>query len=311
MKEIPLTKGKFAIVDDEDFERLCNYKWVISDGYAVTSFRNENGEYKQNLRMHRMILDVQEGKVIDHINGDRIDNRKENLRIATQKQNSWNSKKKDSEKATSKYKGVSVSSGKFIVKIKHDGKKEHVGTFNDEIAAANAYNYYAVKYFGEYARLNSVPVMTKEEFELHKSKTSSIYKGVSWAKDIRKWAVQIYDNETKKQEFVGYFEDEIVAANYFNHLMKQEINKCRFVSIEECEKRKHIRKVTSKFRGVSWEKTKSRWEVNVWNGNKKHFVGYFTSEIEAAKAWNEKATELNVKDLERKLNVIKEEVDGE
>jgi hypothetical protein len=105
-RKIPLTQGQYAIVDPEDYERLAKYKWFAKrcDGrfYAVRWAKNKN------VKMHQVILGSEEGKVIDHINGNGLDNRKANVRFATSEQNSWNQRKQRS-KSSSKYKGVSRS----------------------------------------------------------------------------------------------------------------------------------------------------------------------------------------------------------
>jgi hypothetical protein len=307
MKTIPMSKGNHAIVDDEDYEWLSKYKWYDSGGYAVTNTYTETGEFKSNWRMHRMIMNPPDDKVIDHINGNKSDNRKENLRIVTIRQNTWNTGKRNDKNVTSNYKGVSYERGRHRVKIGYNDKKENIGTFLDEVSAANAYNYYARLHFGEFAKLNDVPYMEKEEWESNKLKSSSTYRGVTWVKDVCRWKVVLYDKKLRKQECVGEFVDEVVAANYYNHLMKNEINKCEYVSLEECESKKYKRSKSSSFTGVSWNKKKNIWEVNVWDGSKKYFVGYFDSEIDAALSYNKKAIELNVKNLDRKLNQLDEE----
>lgn len=154
MKKIPLTQGKFALVDDEDYDFLMQWKWhIVAKGYAS---RTERNSVNRAIRMHRAILDAREGQEVDHINGNRLDNRRANLRIATSSQNAMNRKK--IEGAGSKYKGVcpARAAGKFIAQIKVNGKTIHLGTFASEKAAAKTYNIAAKKNFGEFARLNKV-----------------------------------------------------------------------------------------------------------------------------------------------------------
>lgn len=88
MKEIRLTQNKFALVDDEDFERLNQYKWYFSNGYA----KHDSGGRKNRTRlyMHRMALKAEPGQEVDHINRNKLDNRKSNLRFVTHYQNSIN-----------------------------------------------------------------------------------------------------------------------------------------------------------------------------------------------------------------------------
>lgn len=95
MKEIPLLKGGVALVDDEDYEFLCQFRWGLSGGYAITQiyFTEPNGmENRQPVTMHRLLMgSAINGNCIDHINRNRLDNRRSNLRIISRKQNYRNS----------------------------------------------------------------------------------------------------------------------------------------------------------------------------------------------------------------------------
>jgi hypothetical protein len=150
-KTINLTNNKGqAIVDDADFEWLNKYKWRLSNaGYAD---RNTFISGQASISMHRQILGLEygDGKECDHINGDRLDNRRENLRIVTRQQNSWNRIK--SVGCTSQYKGVHWSARNK--KWKSAIRRKHLGTFTDEADAARAYDAAARELFGEFAHLN-------------------------------------------------------------------------------------------------------------------------------------------------------------
>ena len=156
-KTIPLTKGFVTIVDESDYDWLNKWKWqyatVRDAGYAVHAIRSELGKYDV-VRMHRLIMNPSEEMYIDHINGDRLDNRRCNLRICTNTQNSQNRKIKKGRK----YKGVCLErrNNKWRAYIDVNKIRINLGTFIYEIDAANAYNEAAIKYFGEFARLNPV-----------------------------------------------------------------------------------------------------------------------------------------------------------
>lgn len=154
MKTIKLTKGQFAIVDDEDFEFLNQWKWFASKDKNTFYANKRHG--KTILQMHRLIMNPKKGEVIDHINLNGLDNRKKNLRICSPKENIRNAPKR--MKATSKFKGVYLPSGKdkWRATIRIDGKKKNLGTFASELEAAIAYNNAALKHFGEFAYLNSL-----------------------------------------------------------------------------------------------------------------------------------------------------------
>jgi len=298
-KEIPLTRGKVALVDVEDFEWLSEFKWHLGvNGYASTNTRKEDGSYTR-VYMHRMIMNPPTNMVVDHINRNKCDNRKENLRIVTYTQNTWNTTSKNTN--TSEYKGVSKTSrGKFMVQITAVGKERYIGSFTNEIAAANAYNYHARKYYDEHAYLNDVPFMSEDEWRRYRDGLSSQFRGVYWHAQLKKWAVAI-NGDKKKTHF---FEDEIVAANYYNHRIGEMVNDCRYISLEECEKQEKIFERTSKYRGVSWYKSRKLWVAKIFNGERDVCIGYFESEKDAALAYNQKAIELNVKNLHKKLNKV-------
>lgn len=154
MKNIKLTKNKIAIVDDHIYSDLNKYKWYFhSGGYAVRTIPNSNS---QKVLMHRQILNAPDDEEVDHVNGNRLDNRTENLRLSSRKQNAQNSSA-FSDKMYSKYKGVTwfKRDNKWKSQLKTEGTNIHLGYFDNECDAAQAYNFAAIKHFGEFARLNT------------------------------------------------------------------------------------------------------------------------------------------------------------
>jgi hypothetical protein len=159
MKEIQLSQGKVAIVDDKDYEYLSKFKWYASYSrsgfYAVRS--NRQGQKPSHILMHRVILNAPLDKEGDHINGDTLDNRRCNLRLCSHSQNICNSRKPTDSK-TSIYKGVSLPKGykRWKACIAINGRNKHLGFFSNELDAAKAYNKAAIELFGEFARLNVI-----------------------------------------------------------------------------------------------------------------------------------------------------------
>ncbi len=150
--KIHLTQGQVALVDAEDYEWLMQWKWsFMHNGYAVRG--KANGDY---FLMHREVNKTPDGMQTDHINGNRLDNRKGNLRSTTNSQNQMNRKKSNGK--TSKFKGVSwnKNANKWKARLGVRPKEIHIGYFNCEIDAANAYDNFAKKYYREYAKLNGV-----------------------------------------------------------------------------------------------------------------------------------------------------------
>lgn len=155
-KQIPLTQGKFAIVDDEDYDWLSQWKWYFSHGYAKRDRHIcmvGKKEKKERIYMHRLINKTGSNVTTDHINGDKLDNRKENLRCCTDAQNNMNkSIRKDS--VGSKFKGVKWHKVNKNWNARLFGK--HIGVFRSEIEAAIAYNRAAISQCGDFAKLNLV-----------------------------------------------------------------------------------------------------------------------------------------------------------
>lgn len=157
MKEINLTKGKVALVDDEDFEGLNQFKWHASwNGYNWYVERNSSAldGKKKIFRMHRQILNAQKGVPVDHRNGNGLDNQKHNLRLCTNQQNSFNQRKARKNNKLG-IKGVRWREDikKFNARIKINGKEIHLGSFNVMGDADSAYRIAEEKYFGEFSRL--------------------------------------------------------------------------------------------------------------------------------------------------------------
>jgi hypothetical protein len=160
MKEIELTRDKVALVDDEVFEMINKKRWYATHfGYASrksTKKEKANGAPSVTY-MHRQITNAGKEKDVDHINGNRLDNRKENLRVCSRSENLRNQKRKSPSK-TSVYKGVCLvkNTQKWRSYIYYDEKAHHLGTFDSETKAALAYNKSALEHYGEYALINKV-----------------------------------------------------------------------------------------------------------------------------------------------------------
>lgn len=146
MKEIQLTKGVLAIVDDDDYERVNSLSWYFNGRYASRREKNKT------VLLHRFIIGTPPGLVTDHINGNRLDNRKSNLRVCTQSQNRANSRR--SVTNTSGFKGVCFDKRlkKFRAYIRKDGVMHNLGLFKTAQEAHEKYASESVALFGEYSR---------------------------------------------------------------------------------------------------------------------------------------------------------------
>lgn len=159
MKLIPLTQGKFAQVDDADFDYLNQWKWQYHSSAHAQRTRHipnskENGKWKrETIHMHRLLLDAKE---VDHRDRDGLNNQRHNLRECKHSQNTHNvAAHRDS---TSKFKGVCwyEKGSKWQAQIYINKRQTYLGRYNSEIEAAKAYNVMAQHYHGEFAVLNKV-----------------------------------------------------------------------------------------------------------------------------------------------------------
>jgi len=151
IRYIPLTQGKYAVVDAADYERAAPFSWHASNSGARTyAYSNMNGK---TVSLHRFLMNAPKGLVVDHIDHDGLNDRRSNLRVCTQRQNLYNSRPKGK---SSRFKGVCWDKARkrWVVYIRHGGRTRFVGHFTDEIEAAKAYDRAAAELFGEYAYLN-------------------------------------------------------------------------------------------------------------------------------------------------------------
>ena len=150
-REIELANGRgVALVDAEDYEMLCRFSWHLhSQGYATARIGSAT------VYMHHFIIKIPNGHVTDHANGNKLDNRRSNLRTASKRQNAYNSKMRTG--TLSPYRGVTRDvkrNGKWQANIRINGKRIHLGYFENDIDAARAYDRAAYEHHGEFAKLN-------------------------------------------------------------------------------------------------------------------------------------------------------------
>lgn len=189
-KIIQLTLGKTTQVDDEDYEMLKDVKWCVSDGYAYSAKLG---------RMHRHILSAPQGLMVDHINGDKLDNRRENLRLCT---NSLNQANRKAVRGASPFKGVTwqkhrgpSTTGTWKAQIVVNGQVVYLGTFATDVDAAAAYNAAATEHFGQFAALNDLstpgcPRVSDTRRQVNR-KNPSGYRGVTYDATRGKWMAQL------------------------------------------------------------------------------------------------------------------------
>lgn len=207
-RTIPLTKGKVTLVDTTDYEWLSLFKWHYSNGYAVRRIYI-NKRRDGISRMHREILNAPSEKQVDHINGDGLDNRRSNLRLCTRQENARNSAPRGL------FKGVEhTTEDRWCAYIKINGRKKHIGVFADQHTAALAYDHFARRYFGEFARPNfdydpAQDIIISQILTTYPKKTRLPVSGVRFLTRLQKWAVRLVIHGRRVQ--IGVFCSEIEA----------------------------------------------------------------------------------------------------
>lgn len=220
MKQIPLTKGLFALVDDEDFEWLSASKWHAHKDHNTKdtyyAYR-KHPEKNSTQAMHRIILGISDPTIlIDHRNGNTLDNQRHNLRICSHAENLRNMKL--NSKNTSGFKGVNFlkDSGLWRARITYKGQRIILGHFNTAEEAAHAYNEACLTYYGEFARPNNI-----SNFQKPATKTlrpggwnTSGFRGVSFCKSQNRFRAQIQVD--KRNIYIGSFKTAEEAAHAYN-----------------------------------------------------------------------------------------------
>lgn len=225
MTEIQTIEGVSVQVDDGDHEFISNnYElWLDKNGYVIAR-RKEGSNARRGGKLHRIIANPEEGKklYVDHWDGNILNNQRSNLRICLHKDNSKNRKKVEifaNKPTTSQYKGVTWNKNRDLWEVrvsKNEGERNlYLGSFTNEHAAANCYNYYSEIHYGEYGRPNVVEFMEIEEwksYEYQFGKTSK-YRGVS-VSPYGGWLAYICKNYNNIR--IGVYDTEVEAAEAYN-----------------------------------------------------------------------------------------------
>lgn len=220
MIAIPLTSPKYGeklfFIDAEDFDKIKHLHWHLDyvkhmDTFYVRNSIRIEGKTK-NKKLHRFLMNCPEGMIVDHKDGNTLNNTRENLRICSPIENSRNRGKRI---GTLKYKGVSYvkSRGFYYAHIRHNDQLIHLGQFEHEVNAAKAYNVAAIKFFGEFARLNIIT--DEDKIESPRRENYSKLKGVSFDKTRGKYVA--YLCYAKKTFSLGRYKTELEAAIAYNN----------------------------------------------------------------------------------------------
>lgn len=224
--EIKLT-GKYggvALVDKEDYEIISKYNWHQDDKqYAISSITGKP------IYMHRFLMKPPKGMVVDHKNHNRLDNRKDNLRVITRANNGKNKSK--TKNATSQYYGVNFNTkqNKYIVVFNYEGKKHNVGSFDNEIDAAEAYDLYLLHNNINYKNLN-FPDKKKEYLSKEKQVKPDIVKACQYIGVTFDETYRARIRIDGKNKHLGRSKDPVVCAKMYdkyivdNNLPNKQLN---------------------------------------------------------------------------------------
>jgi len=300
MGKIILIKKTPFILDDEDFDKISKFKWSLlvgRDGQKYARF---------NMFMHREILSAPFGMVVDHIDRDGLNNTKNNLRICSKGQNSYNSK---GSFKTSRFKGVSRKNGhkRWGAAICHRGKNYELGFFNTEEEAAISYDREALHLFGEYAYLNfsnkkeeNLDIYIRNIFIKYKDQKITCKVDEEKYKYLSKYKWYLF--KTKNNSYAMrccLMHRLIMGIDYNNDFVVDHINgnTCdnRKINLRVCKDSynkmnttKQKGNYTSKYKGVSWDKKLNKWLSRAYCNCEAIHIGYFDNEIIAAKKYNQK-----------------------
>lgn len=194
--------GKFFQIDEQDIQVLARYPYICigSDGYVLVGKSFLDTKY----RLHRLLLNCPKNLVVDHINHDRLDYRRSNLRICTHSENNQNIRKTKKENHTSQYKGVRwhKRDKKWEARIQLNKKQIFLGQFTSEILAAERYDDAAEHFFKQFAHLN-FPMRQTGPFRMQQPlKRHSKYRGISFDKTRKSnpWTACVQNKGTRWQE---------------------------------------------------------------------------------------------------------------
>lgn len=226
MPFIELTKGQKTLVDEEDFRYLSTFNWSAKYDKNTDSYYAARKFWRDKwttITLHRFLLDITDKNIIvDHINHNTLDNRKSNLRVTTKKENSRNGTLRPNN--VSGYTGVTYTKNerrtkRYVAWICVDFKNIYLGSHTTAERAAHAYDWWAIKYFGEYASLNfpdfDYANCNSDEFlsneKLVAKNNSSGITGVSYDKEAGKWAAYTPRTEGKIRRIGRYMTKELAA----------------------------------------------------------------------------------------------------
>lgn len=232
MKKLFITNSnEFTLVDDDIYQEYSHFKWYLSNGYIC--YRSKDSNFKSYERLHRIILRAKKGQIVDHIDRNKLNNQRSNLRLVTPKENTHNSTKRRNTK--NKYKGVCFVKrlNLYQSRCRIDGTDYFLGYFETEISAAYAYNKKASE-LSKYILLNDFGTLSENDLKLKydsekrvtKKHKGSKYKYIGFKKKSGRMKCDkffILFTLNGERKYHGYFENEddalIALKTKYSHLL--------------------------------------------------------------------------------------------
>lgn len=300
--------GRYATVDDADYDRLHLFHWRMFEGYAARSItipiphhpliRPKRRTKKVIIFMHREVMNATDGVFVDHRDGDKLNNTRSNLRLATKQQNCSNRRKNANN--SSGYAGVSYKkeTGRWSAAIGYKGKSHHIGYYDTPEEAARARDAVALTFFGEFANPNFKDgSIAPSPIKLRRGKFSK-YRGVSWLAKPKKWAAHLkIESKPRRRIYLGRYNDPADAAKAYDIAAYGHFGASAILNFgipdESAAPARALPRFAkkSRYRGVCWRARKWAALITCMRDGKSRQVllGYFRDEVEAAQAYDRAA----------------------
>lgn len=219
-----LPSGDIVLIDTADYSRVARFKWKVCRSHRGLKYAACSAG-KKMIFLHRLLLRVRKPKVVDHANGNGLDNRRKNLRSCSFSQNKQNGRAYRKRAAIhSRFKGVSFSGGRWVAHIQKNNKLFYLGAYSTERDAARVYDFYAAKKFGRFAKFNFTTDTKQKRFRSVQRRVvqckTTPFRGVSWDAERKVFRMSIYDR-TKGTPVQLRFATAVDAAREYDQQARE------------------------------------------------------------------------------------------